>query len=233
MNKYIQTPWTSAENVVGKLQIGDLLEFRRCPSSGIPLYSHWGVYIGLIDDIHEIGHFYYGENDNKLLLSIQTLFSYGSTSGGTITSIRIDNLFDICLNGQCRINNSFDKECEPLPKGDFRSRVLSKVGESRYCLLSNNCEHFAKWVRYDISISRQANIGKAIIGGSTGLIISKNLFYFCIGSMILLIISGPFIPLAVGLSIYFALQYFGKFRRRSSRYSINLNRFKSQMTLLN
>uniref|UniRef100_A0A0N5BYI1 LRAT domain-containing protein n=1 Tax=Strongyloides papillosus TaxID=174720 RepID=A0A0N5BYI1_STREA len=64
MNHSVVTPWTSVGNLVGKLQVGDLIEIKRCNNFGIPIYNHWAVYIGIRNGVHEIGHF----NNGKIMV---------------------------------------------------------------------------------------------------------------------------------------------------------------------
>ena len=49
-------------------------------------------------------------------------------------------------------------ECRSMPafdSHDIVSRARSRLGESRYRLLTNNCEHFAEWSRFGASRSHQ------------------------------------------------------------------------------
>lgn len=43
----------------------------------------------------------------------------------------------------------------PLPEADIVARARSRLGEDRYRLLTNNCEHFAEWSRFGVSRSGQ------------------------------------------------------------------------------
>jgi len=42
-----------------------------------------------------------------------------------------------------------------LEAQEIVARARSRLGESRYRLLTNNCEHFAEWSRFGVSRSRQ------------------------------------------------------------------------------
>jgi hypothetical protein len=49
-------------------------------------------------------------------------------------------------------------ECRSEPALDAHeivARARSRLGESRYRLLTNNCEHFSEWSRFGVSRSRQ------------------------------------------------------------------------------
>uniref|UniRef100_A0A0N5BI14 LRAT domain-containing protein n=1 Tax=Strongyloides papillosus TaxID=174720 RepID=A0A0N5BI14_STREA len=169
MNHSVVTPWTTVGNLLAKLEIGDLIEIKKCVTIGIPISNHWGVYMGYRNGIHKVGHFSSRKNVNRAIISLGNLLS-GSRCDEKGASIQISNLFDVCTNYQCRINNSMDKDCKPLPAGVIYYRVLNRVGECGYGDRINNCEQFAKWARYDLSISEQENVGKVVmIGGDISL----------------------------------------------------------------
>uniref|UniRef100_A0A0K0EUY8 LRAT domain-containing protein n=1 Tax=Strongyloides venezuelensis TaxID=75913 RepID=A0A0K0EUY8_STRVS len=65
MNGSIITPWTSAEKLVGKLEIVDLIEIRRRGNIGFPIYKHWAVIVGFRNGIHAIIHLSNRKNDCK------------------------------------------------------------------------------------------------------------------------------------------------------------------------
>ncbi len=44
---------------------------------------------------------------------------------------------------------------QALPPEQIIARALSRLGEDRYHLLRNNCEHFSEWARYGVARSRQ------------------------------------------------------------------------------
>jgi len=49
-------------------------------------------------------------------------------------------------------------ECRSMPafnEQDIVTRARSRLGESRYRLLTNNCEHFSEWARFGTSRSHQ------------------------------------------------------------------------------
>ncbi len=45
------------------------------------------------------------------------------------------------------------------------ARARSRLGETRYHLLNNNCEHFASWCRYGESVSLQIEAWRARLYG--------------------------------------------------------------------
>jgi hypothetical protein len=51
---------------------------------------------------------------------------------------------------ECRNQPSFEAS-------EILTRARSRLGENRYRLLSNNCEHFSEWSRYGVSRSAQVD----------------------------------------------------------------------------
>ena len=47
------------------------------------------------------------------------------------------------------------RSAQPLDEKDIVLRARSRLGENRYRLLTNNCEHFSEWSRYGASRSAQ------------------------------------------------------------------------------
>uniref|UniRef100_A0A0N5BZ16 LRAT domain-containing protein n=1 Tax=Strongyloides papillosus TaxID=174720 RepID=A0A0N5BZ16_STREA len=162
MDDKFKTPWSSAKELIEKLKIGDLIEFKRCAENGMKIYTHWGVYIGSRHDVHGVAHLTNGGNNDKMPKSIGNSFSIGSAEKALI---RVDDIFDISGCDDCRINNSMDRYCEPLPGIIIYSRVKNRMGDYGYSLFNNNCEHFAKWARYNLSTSSQAKLAKSVMYG--------------------------------------------------------------------
>lgn len=127
--------------VLDNLQPGDLVQYKR------DLYSHWAVYIGHEKIIH-----LHGSNDS--LLGLSGLITSSNLIGQAI--VKIDSYWDITLNSYAYRNNSNDTDLIALPNEQIIIRAYSKVGYDYYNLFSFNCEHFAKWCRYDFPVSDQA-----------------------------------------------------------------------------
>lgn len=160
------SPWMSSKELVEKLKIGDLVEFERTSKIGIKLYSHWGVYIGTKNGMYGICHLTNGEDVDKDLGGSSGSFTSGFGGQGGKALVRLDDIFDITSSdSKCRINNSLDEYYDPLPGNVICLRVKYRLGDYGYNLFYNNCEHFAKWARYNLATSMQAKIGKAIIYG--------------------------------------------------------------------
>uniref|UniRef100_A0A0N5BI21 LRAT domain-containing protein n=1 Tax=Strongyloides papillosus TaxID=174720 RepID=A0A0N5BI21_STREA len=175
MNHSLLTPWTSVSNLVGSLQVGDLIEIRKYANDGTPINNHWAVYTGLSNGHHTVGVFFNQNNGNNNQNLLKAIFSPDSNRDRTKASICYCYLFHVCGNDQCRINNSMDRHCKPLPSGVIYKRVIKRVGDCGYNTLFKNSEHFAKYARYNVYISEHANIGKIIEIGMNTLLVSKNL----------------------------------------------------------
>jgi hypothetical protein len=93
-------------------------------------YTHHGIYAGGGAVLHYAG----------LSRSIRR---------GPVAQVRLDEF----ANGQ-----AVHVECRSEPALDAHeivARARSRLGESRYRLLTNNCEHFSEWSRFGVSRSRQ------------------------------------------------------------------------------
>ena len=93
-------------------------------------YTHHGIYAGRDTVIHYSG----------LSRSIRR---------GPVAQVRLAEF----ANGQivyveCRSEQALDAH-------EIMARARSRLGENRYRLLTNNCEHFSEWSRFGVSRSRQ------------------------------------------------------------------------------
>lgn len=140
------------------LQVGDLVEFDRI------VYEHWAVYVG----------------DNKIV-------HYKKVGEvGKIVHEDIDSYINGCFvlfrrpkKGKMGIVNRVVHESPHFSGKQVAERALSKVGMTGYNLLFKNCEHFAKWCKYNVPMSEQIEngvevgligIGAGIGGGIGGVI---------------------------------------------------------------
>jgi hypothetical protein len=93
-------------------------------------YTHHGIYAGDGTVLHYAG----------LSRSVRR---------GPVAQVRLNEF----ANGQpvhveCRSEPALDEH-------EIVARARSRLGESRYRLLTNNCEHFSEWSRYGVSRSKQ------------------------------------------------------------------------------
>jgi hypothetical protein len=109
------------------------------------IYTHHGVYIG----------------DN-------TLIHYSGEPGvtGKITEIKLEDF----AKGDTFWVYEYD-EC--LPTTEIIAKAKSRLGEEKYAVATNNCEHFANWCCTDESWSNQAEVGSLgiVFGGIVGGVI--------------------------------------------------------------
>ncbi|XP_022108931.1 phospholipid-metabolizing enzyme A-C1-like [Acanthaster planci] len=146
---------------------GDRLEFSRDD-----LYSHWGIYVGRYRGIeHAVIHFGMFEGG--------AAFSKKKTSGSAVSArtkpkVRADSIREVLgTSGKVRINNSKDKEKDPLSVAvivDSATEMHREQVEIDYDLFESNCEHFVNFCRYDHAVSDQADAAKDVVAiGVAGL----------------------------------------------------------------
>lgn len=135
------------QSVLNSLCGGDLVEIKR----GVG-YAHWGVYIG--DE--QIIHLWADEDDGLTNLETQHLFT---PSGHRFdkAKIRKDSFWKVVGDDLAYKNNDKDSKWQPLTPGEIIHNALEKIGTVGYSILYENCEHFAKWCRYGIAKSDQAD----------------------------------------------------------------------------
>lgn len=66
--------------------------------------------------------------------------------------IRVVSLPDFARGGTTRVHNP---DATPEERDRAVERAMSRIGERRYSLTSNNCEHFANWCATGVAVSRQ------------------------------------------------------------------------------
>ncbi|KTF84374.1 hypothetical protein cypCar_00035272 [Cyprinus carpio] len=139
------------EQVVSTAQFGDLIEFSY------PIgYAHWGVYDGDGYVIH------FGVADETQVMSkfrscLQTIFPVCGDLLLGETKIRRQLLSEINVPKGARVSVSNNKhELEPSPVHEIRIRRDALLGKDfTYKLLTQNCEHFATFVRSGKAICNQ------------------------------------------------------------------------------
>ena len=144
------------------LQVGDLVEFDKI------MYEHWAVYVG----------------DNRIV-HYKKVGKVGEVVCEDIDSYISDHfvLFRRAKKKKMGIINRIVHESPQFSGKQVAERALSKVGMTGYHLLFKNCEHFAKWCKYDVPMSEQweskvektlvlggAGVG-GVIGGGIGLVV--------------------------------------------------------------
>jgi len=140
------------------LKVDDLIEFKRTNwKSTLSFIEHWAVYVGNNEIVH---------------------YQKPRSGGGKGEIIREDlddyiyyecsDFVGIKKGGLGLINGILH---DPEYSGrEVARRALSMVGERGYNLAFKNCEHFAKWCKYDTAISEQVEnkVEKTLLLGGTG-----------------------------------------------------------------
>jgi len=133
----VTTPLLASDSHVGWVQ------WDRQSSSELPVgshlitprngYFHHGIYLGAGKVIHYSGLF-------------------GGLHGGAVKILPIERFaagMTVQYRGDPRPQYSADEVVR---------RALSRVGENRYRVLTNNCEHFCNWCLYGRSTSAQVRV---------------------------------------------------------------------------
>ncbi len=92
-----------------------------------PQFTHHGLYIGSGQVIHYTG---------------------GFESGGG--AIRTDSL-ETFANGFQIMAKGKDESPIKFSQNEAISRAYTRLGESEYNIVTNNCEHFVRWCRYGVN----------------------------------------------------------------------------------
>jgi hypothetical protein len=131
---------------------GDLLVFKR--SLG---YDHYAVNVG-------DGYIIHATSMSKGTGSLDVL---GSCSGSSKIAAIKKEKYRVTPGNEVHVEGTW-KGRKPLPVDEIIKRAESKVGIRDYSVLFNNCEHFARWCRYDEKSSDQADGLKMMAAGATG-----------------------------------------------------------------
>jgi len=130
---------------------GDVICVERFGS----LYRHYGIYVGNRKVIHYAG-------------------ATGDWSSDV--AVREVKMEDFLLNAKAYMICKFPQHCNIsnyrlYSKKETVERAYSRLGERKYDLLTNNCEHFAVWCRTNISVSIQAKAAADIYQKLTDVVI--------------------------------------------------------------
>ncbi|GMT15670.1 hypothetical protein PFISCL1PPCAC_6967, partial [Pristionchus fissidentatus] len=150
-----KSEFMNAEDMAKIVQNGDLLEFKRFVQLGKlkkRFYTHWGVCVGEHENKPMVAHMFIIEEGGVQ----ETITSAFIAVTGDLESaeVRLDALDDVCTD-LCRINNLDDRKYTKLDTQMIFKRAIDMLGQHNYNLIYNNCEHFAKWCRYDKHTSNQ------------------------------------------------------------------------------
>jgi hypothetical protein len=126
---------------------GDHIFVKRTPLGGGLAYTHHGVDLGDGRVVH-----YSGEPT--------------SAEPGRVVISRME---DFLLGGKASVR----RYKSALSREETVRRALSRLGEEKYNIVTNNCEHFATWCRTGESGSKQVakvavKVGKLLGGSKVG-----------------------------------------------------------------
>lgn len=152
MNPTIASPASSALPTLPVLQIGDHLVTPR------GIYTHHGIYVGDGKVVHYSG-FADWVNGLKSVIGSGIKFPIEEV---TLADFELGKGFSV------------KPHANPLFSGaEIAQRAKSRIGEDRYCVARNNCEHFCEWCINNQHTSWQvrkavkaAKIASAVSGSS-------------------------------------------------------------------
>uniref|UniRef100_A0A0N4Z765 LRAT domain-containing protein n=1 Tax=Parastrongyloides trichosuri TaxID=131310 RepID=A0A0N4Z765_PARTI len=154
----IKTEWSSLGEIKKIIKPGDLIEFDK-RIFGVKIYSHYGIFLGIINNEYIIGHLSKEENNNYV--NNKNMFTKVISSlicGRRRYSIQLTKIeYATFRNGRCRINNKQDKYMSPFNVIQIRKICFNSLGHYPYNSLFDNCEHFVNRMRYGIHYSSQAD----------------------------------------------------------------------------
>ena len=138
-------------------------------------YEHYGIYVGDKRVIHYAGV----GNDFKGEITIhEAPFSEFIKNGKSYFVLSFEGKYPVKIQSTTKfIANSiytrYNKIYDVCSAQETLKRAYSRIGEAKYSLIKNNCEHFAMWCKTGISESTQV---KQIISYVLGTGISLTSF---------------------------------------------------------
>lgn len=127
------------------LQRGDHLRVARSRMGGLFRYTHHGIYMGNGQVIHYAG--YSTDSNNP------------QAGGDCIEVVSLQEFADGREVYVRRYQATRQADTDAI-----LARALSRLGEDRYCLFRNNCEHFATWCSIGQARSTQVRVGYTASG---------------------------------------------------------------------
>ncbi|XP_059177936.1 uncharacterized protein LOC131957209 [Physella acuta] len=175
---YIKALGDKNKQVFFQLKPGDLIKIKRS------MFYHWAVYIGGGDVIHVDGEDATGRSGGSGTIS-------GLWSGYKNSRVKKEKIWDVVRKDTMELDNGMDKDSsKPLDGAEVVRRAVRKLGPIQYHPALKNCEHFAKWCRYDAENCSQSK-PYMVVGAA-------------LGGMLL---GGPMFGLLSGLSVAAKMAY--------------------------
>uniref|UniRef100_A0AC35TIZ6 LRAT domain-containing protein n=1 Tax=Rhabditophanes sp. KR3021 TaxID=114890 RepID=A0AC35TIZ6_9BILA len=173
MNHGLQTEWMCPRDLFGMIRLGDIIEFKRTITviTKIPVYVHVALAVEIQDGNIVIGHLSVASKDSfQRDFDKKDIFGQSNAEDYVICT---SDYMDVCGDELVRINNSFDHTHQPFSPEQIVRRFKENEGTYQYSLISNNCEHFAHYIRNgvkeSVQVQQAAIIGTSIIATAIGL----------------------------------------------------------------
>jgi Lecithin retinol acyltransferase len=99
--------------------------------------------------------------------------SGGICENSLLAGIRIVSLADFTRGRTIRVQNP---DATPEERARAVKRAESRIGERRYSLTANNCEHFANWCATGVAVSHQViafmkALAQMVFAGAVSLLV--------------------------------------------------------------
>lgn len=167
------------------LEKGDIIGVVR--SKAMRMYEHYAIYIGN----HKVVHYAASGNDfdDSIMVRIATLEEFLKEDEEYFVlyfSKELNRPYKIwCCTSSHKFETYWENTYETYKDKKIRwysaeetvSRALSRVGEEKYNLVTNNCEHFAVWCKTGCSESLQVRRVLYTVAGLMKLITWKKSEY--------------------------------------------------------
>ncbi len=181
------------------LRIGDHLITPR------GVYSHHGIYVGDGKVVHYSGFADWVDG-------LKSVVRKGDGIKYPIEEVTLDTF----TQGK---GYTINLHPAPLFTGEeIAQRARSRIGESEYCVIRNNCEHFCEWCINDTHISSQvrkvAKVASAVSGSSLAAVATRLAVprvALALGGGAMLGVTAPAVAaVATGYSVYQAVKWVQK-----------------------
>ena len=129
------------------------------------MYQHYGIYAGEDRVIHYTAETSDLDPDNAEIQETSLerflredteyfVLETGAPSGNLLDILLSSALSNVTATGMRNVRDADDVP-QPFSPEETLERARSRMGERKYNLFTNNCEHFAVWCKTGISESRQ------------------------------------------------------------------------------
>lgn len=134
------------------LKAGDVIGVSR------GVYEHYGIYAGDGKVVHYAGN---GSDFNGEISIREAPFNCFIKDSREYFVLSFEEKYPVRIHSSTKFISSGDNDLSSIDRRKVYSsqetlqRAYSRIGESRYSLISNNCEHFALWCKTGKAVSTQ------------------------------------------------------------------------------